>query len=207
MSSVSHPLKATGGAGSAVRVAEERAAKPNGWWGMAILVASEATLFGVLFGTYYYLRFQAAHWPPHGTPYPRVVVPLVLVGVLATTSVPMQLAYRSAKAARLHAAWSLIFLAFVVQCGYFAFEIHDLIDQLATSRPQDNAYGSIYYTILGADHAHVFLGILFNLFLLGRLLSGLTAYRLTALRSVVFYWHFVNLLTLLVIGCLLSPNV
>jgi heme/copper-type cytochrome/quinol oxidase subunit 3 len=43
-------------------------AHPNGWWGMAIFVASEATLFGALLGTYYYLRFKAVHWPPIGTP-------------------------------------------------------------------------------------------------------------------------------------------
>src|SRR5512146_1898983 len=55
-------------------------------WGMAMLIASEATLFGTLVGSYYYLRFSTLHWPPPGTPEPRVVVPLILAGILATTS-------------------------------------------------------------------------------------------------------------------------
>ena len=45
-----------------------------------MLVASEATLFGTFIGTYYYLRFTSVHWPPPGTPEPRVVVPLIMAG-------------------------------------------------------------------------------------------------------------------------------
>ena len=56
------------------------------FWGMAMLIASEATLFGTFIGSYYYLRFSTHHWPPPGTPEPRVVVPLILAGVLATTN-------------------------------------------------------------------------------------------------------------------------
>lgn len=203
---IPHSQEATT-ARAARRAAGERAALPNGLWGMAIFVASETTLFGVLFGTYFYLRFQTLHWPPPGTPEPKVVVPLVLAGCLAATSVPMQLAWRAARAARVRTAWTLVLVSFLVQCGYFAFEMHDFLQQLERSKPTDNAYGSIYYTLLGADHTHVFVGILLNLFLLLRLLGGLTNYRLVGVRSVVFYWHAVNLITLLVVGCLLSPAV
>ena len=180
---------------SAVRASYMRAAKPNGWWGMAILIASEATLFGAFFGTYYYLRFHNVAWPPPGTPKPKVVVPLILVGTLA------------ARARRLKAAWLSLFVAFFVQCGYFAFELHDLQDQLSKSRPQDNAYSSIYFTLVITHHAHVAVGLALDAWLLWKLGRGITNYRLVGLRSVVLYWHFVNLLTLLVIGCLLSPNV
>ncbi|HET7568730.1 MAG TPA: cytochrome c oxidase subunit 3 [Gaiellaceae bacterium] len=176
-------------------------------WGMAMLVATEATLFGAFIGTYYYLRFKSPQWPPVGTPEPRVVVPLILVGVLATTSVPMQLAAFAARAGRLAATRAFLALALVVQCGYFAYEIHDLVDQLHRSQPQDNAYSSIYYMLLGADHAHVAVGLLLNLWLLGKLTTGLTMYRLNATQVIAFYWHAVNLLTLLVIGTLLSASV
>ena len=188
-------------------VATEWLAKPSGWWGMAILIASEATLFGCFLGTYFYLRVHALHWPPPGTPKPAVVIPFVLAGVLATTSLPMVLALRAARAGRVAAAWRLVFCAFVVQCGYLAYELQDLAGQLGRSRPQDNAYSSIYYLTLGADHAHVFLGILFSLWLLVRLASGLTQYRLNGLRAIGFYWHFVNVVTLLVTACLVSPGI
>ncbi len=176
-------------------------------WGMAIFVASEATLFATFVGTYFYLRFKTLHWPPLGTPEPRVVVPLVLVAVLSTASAPMQLAANAARAGRLRATRLLIALALLVQSGYFAYEIRDLQDQLQRSQPHDNAYASIYYVLLGADHAHVFLGLLLDLWLLGKLATGLTMYRLNALQAVAFYWHAVNVITWVVTGTLLSAAV
>jgi cytochrome c oxidase subunit I len=169
-----------------------------GVWGMGMLVASEVTLFGTFIGTYYYLRFTDARWPPPGTPEPRVVVPLVLAGVLATTSLPMQLAAFAARAGRGLATRAFLLVALVVQCGYLAYEVHDYVNQLHASAPQDNAYSSIYYTLLGADHAHVFVGILLTLWLFAKV---------RATQVVAFYWHAVNLLTLIVVGVLASATV
>jgi heme/copper-type cytochrome/quinol oxidase subunit 3 len=177
------------------------------FWGMAMLIASEATLFGTFIGSYYYLRFSTHHWPPPGTPEPRVVVPLILAGVLATTSLPMQLAAMAARRARLGAARFLLVWALVVQVGYLVYEVHDYADQLHKSVPQDNAYSSIYYTLLGADHVHVAVGIVLVVWLLWKLLRGLTMYRLNAIQSVAFYWHAVNLLTLIVIGVLSTATI
>ena len=48
----------------------QRVAKPSGWWGMVVFIATEATLFGTLIGSYYDLRFRTPHWPPVGVPDP-----------------------------------------------------------------------------------------------------------------------------------------
>jgi heme/copper-type cytochrome/quinol oxidase subunit 3 len=179
---------------------------PAGWWGMAMLVASEATLFGVLFGTYAYLRFRAVEWPPPGIPEPEVLVPAILTGVLLTTSVPMALALRAGREGRVAAARWLVLAALVVQSGYFAMQIHQYLGDLSRFTPQDQAYGSIYFTLVGADHAHVALGLLFSLFLLAKLAGGLTRYRVNALLAITFYWYFVNVLTLLVFLVQVSPS-
>jgi cytochrome c oxidase subunit III len=176
------------------------------FWGMAMLVASEVTLFGTFVGSYYYLRFGARHWPPTGTPEPRVAVPLIMVGLLVTTSLPMQLAASAARRGRLWRTRFLLVWALVVQCGYLAWAIHDYVHQLHRSTPQDNAYSSIYYVLLGADHAHVAVGILLVVWLLLKLARGLTMYRLNATQAVAFYWHAVNVLTLIVLGVLLSAR-
>ena len=113
-------------ADEAAALAARRSGPTVAFWGIAMLVASEATLFGTFIGSYYYLRFTTSHWPPQGTPEPRVVVPLILVGVLATTSLPMQLAARAVRRGRLWATWALLVWALVVQCGYLAYELHEL---------------------------------------------------------------------------------
>jgi heme/copper-type cytochrome/quinol oxidase subunit 3 len=192
---------------AAARVEAARLARPNGWWGMVVFVATEATLFGCLFGSYFYLRFLSVHWPQGGIEPKDPVVPLILVGVLVATSVPMQLAWRAGARGRARAAWAFILLALVVQSGYLAYELHDFAADLDKFTPQDNAYASIYYTLLGADHAHVAVGLLLNAWLLLRLLGGVTNYRLVGLRAITFYWHAVNVISLLVIGAILYPNV
>jgi heme/copper-type cytochrome/quinol oxidase subunit 3 len=177
-----------------------------GWWGMALFVAAEATLFGVLVATYFYLRFKNLEWPPRGIPEPKLGVPLVLLGVLLVTSVPMQLALRAANAHRLGAARLLLGLASIVQAGYFAMQVHEYAGDLGRFAPADHAYASIYYTLLGADHAHVALGLLLDLWLLAKLARGLTRYRLNALSAITFYWHAVNVLTIAVTLTILSPS-
>ncbi len=178
--------------------------RPAAWWGMLILIASEATLFGCFIGSYYYLRFRSAAWPPDGIPEPKLVVPLILLAVLVSTVVPMRLAARAATTGRLAATRLFLALALVLQSGYFAYEVHDFADQLHSFDITRNAYSSIYYTLLGADHAHVLLGVFFNLWLLGKLARGFTRYRIHATRAVALYWYAVVVLTAVVYGVLLS---
>ena len=187
--------------------AARRGGLPAGWWGMLMLIASEGTLLMCLVATYWYLRVRAVHWPPSGIPEPRVVVPMVLAGVLLLTSVPIQLASRAVREGRLGATRLLLLLALVVQAGYLAYEIHDFGDQLRAFGVARNAYSSIYYTLLGADHAHVAVGLLLDVWLLTKLARGLTRYRVTATVAIAWYWHFVNVLTVVVIGTLTSVNV
>jgi heme/copper-type cytochrome/quinol oxidase subunit 3 len=172
---------------------------PLGWWGVAMLIATEAALFAMLVGSYFYLRFKNAHWPPTGTPEPKVVVPLVLLGVLILTAFPIWQAVRSATPRR----WLL--LALFVQSGYFAMEVSDFQDDLRQFTPQQHAYGSIYYTLLGADHGHVAVGLLLDVWLLWKLLFGMTEYRRKALRAIAFYWYAVIILTIVVTLTVTSP--
>ena len=192
---------------SAAAPAVRRAAKPNGWWGMAVFVATEATLFGTLVGTYFYLRFKAVQWPPAGVPEPKLTLPLVLCGVLVATSAAVAVGVRTARAGRLGIAQAALLLALVVQSGYLAMQLHLFLDDLDKLSPSGSAYASIYFTLLGAHHTHVAVGLLLELWLLGRIATGLTTYRLVALRATVFYWHFVNVLALVVVATQLSARV
>src|SRR5437762_12285478 len=91
------------------RAEAARIARPNGWWGMAVFVATEATLFGTIVGTYFYLRFKVAHWPPAGIPKPEVTAPLVLTLVLVSTSLLVQLALNAARSERVaNTRWFLL---------------------------------------------------------------------------------------------------
>src|SRR3954451_24615462 len=89
---------------AAAAVQRRRGAFPNAWWGVALLIATEATLLLCMIASYFYLASKSRHWPPPGIADPKVLLPVVLTAALVFTSVPMALAYRAAAARRLRAA-------------------------------------------------------------------------------------------------------
>ena len=161
MSEIPRSMEATG-AGAVARVAQRRRAQPSGWWGMALLIATEATLFSCLIATYFYLRFENTEWPMGGIEKPSVTLPLVFTAMLVATCGPVFLAVRAAKRGAPGRAWWWLALAFAVQATYLGLQIWLFADDLGKFSPSDNAYGSIYFTLLGTHHAHVAVGLLLD---------------------------------------------
>jgi heme/copper-type cytochrome/quinol oxidase subunit 3 len=195
-------------AASAGRVARQRRALPNGWWGMALFLCAEATLFGTLIATYFYLDFGAPRWPPAGIKPPSLLAPLVATGVLVATTVPLLLAVRASRAGkgRGAVAWPIA-LALLVQGGYLGVQIALFRDDLLHFSPQATAYGSIYFTLLGAHHAHVLLGLLLDLAVLWKVsVRGLSNYWLIGVRALALYWYVVAALAVLVVFTQVSPS-
>ena len=202
---VTRSMEATDGGGAAL-VAQRRRALPNGWWGMACFLATETALFGSLIGSYFYLRFTSTQWPQGGIEPPSAVLPLALSAALVISTVPMAASSAAARRGRARAAWWLLALAAVIQAGYLAVQIVSYSDELGTFTPAQNAYGSIYFSLLGAHHAHVALGLLLDAFLLARLAGGLTEYRVTGLRATALYWYVVAAVGIAVVATQVSPS-
>jgi heme/copper-type cytochrome/quinol oxidase subunit 3 len=178
--------------GAVVRTEQrKRLSLPSGWWGMALFIGAEATLFGTLVATYFYFRFSSVKWPPAGVPEPKVALPLILTGVLVASTVPVFFGSRAARSGRVRATWLFFFVALLIQGGYLGVQVHEFTSDLARFSPQDTAYASIYFTLIGVHHVHVAVGMLLELWVLGKLLGGLTSYRLTGVRVTAFYWYFV----------------
>ena len=169
----------------------QRRSLPTGWWGMALFIGGEATFFGLLISSYFYLRFQVHDWPPPGIEKPAVLLPLVLTAILVATTLPLAAAVHAGRRGRVTRAWMLVLLALVVQAGYLGVQFHEFLSDLDKVHPKASSYGSIYIAMLGLHHLHVAVGILIEAWLIARLWSGLTNYRLTALRVTALYWYFV----------------
>ncbi len=184
-----------------------RATFSAAWWGIAMVIATEAMLFGSFVATYFYLHFKSPAWPPHGDHAPSIATSLILTACLVASSAPMAITSWAAAAGQLVKARLALVVALIVQAGYAAYEVDDFRSQLHASNITRDQYTSIYYTLLGADHVHVAVGIVLVVWLLWKLLRGLTMYRLNAIQAVAFYWHAVNLLTLIVIGVLTSATI
>jgi heme/copper-type cytochrome/quinol oxidase subunit 3 len=186
-------------------VARAHTARPNGWYGMLMLIATEATIFGALIATYVYLRFNTVAWPPRGVAVPAATAPVILALVLLLTAAPLFAAVHMAAAGRRGPAIAMLAGAVSVQAVYLAIQAHLYADGLATLHPDANAYASIYYTLLAVHHAHVAVGLLLELWIMARLAVGWTPYRQTALSVIALYWYFVVVAGLAVTATTLYP--
>jgi cytochrome c oxidase subunit I+III len=203
--SVTRSMEATSG-GEAARVARRRDSQPSGWWGMALLVATEATLLGCLVATYFYLRLNADAWPPAGIEPPDVTLPLVYTGMLIVSCLPFWWATRAAKRGRPARTWALVAAATALQGAYLGLQIDLFVEAFNSFSPQGSAYGSVYFTLIGAHHAHVAIGLAMNAWLLAKLAGGLTNYRLIGVRVVAFYWYFIAATAVPVVLTQLYPS-
>jgi heme/copper-type cytochrome/quinol oxidase subunit 3 len=184
----------------------QRRSLPSGWWGMALFIAGETTFFALMIASYFYLRFQNTHWPPVGVEKPKVALPLILTAILVATAVPLFMAVRAGRAGRVARAWLLVAIALVVQAGYLGVQIHEFLDELDKMSPHASSYASIYFTLLGAHHLHVAAGLVLELWLLSRLIGGLTNYRLIALRVTALYWYFVAAVGVAIVFTQIYPS-
>jgi heme/copper-type cytochrome/quinol oxidase subunit 3 len=173
---------------------------------MAWFLATEVALFGTLVSSYFYLRTQADAWPPPGVAKPDLLAPLLLTGLLVATTVPVWLAARAAGAGRARTAQLFLLAALAGQAAYFALQVVLYARDLDAFAPEDSAYGSIYFTLVGAHHAHVFVGMLLSLWLVVRLVSGLTPYRAAGVSAVALYWYVVSALSVAVVLTQVSPS-
>jgi cytochrome c oxidase subunit III len=205
VSSVPRSMEAAG-AGPVRRVDRARRTQASGWWGAALLIATEVTLFACLIATYFYLRFKTSEWPLGGIEKPSVTLPLVFTGMLVASSIPMFLSVKAAKGGAVRAAWWLLLLATAVQATYLGLQIHLMVDDLHSFSPQANAYGSIYYALITVHHAHVAVGLAIDAWLLWKLARGITNYRLIGLRVAAFYWYFVSVTAVAVVLTQLYPS-
>lgn len=205
MNDVTRSMQATDAAAASV-TARQRRSRPSGWWGMVGLLATEAVLFATMIASYYYLRLRVVEWPPPGIEPPPLEGPLLLTALLVATTVPIFLGSRAARLGRPRAAWRWLALALLVQCVYLGGQALLFIEDYNKFAPTENAYTSIYFTLVAAHAAHVVVGVLLIAFLVVRLLSGLTNYRLTGVRVVALYWYFVNLIAIPVVLTQLYPS-
>ncbi|SDV46168.1 cytochrome c oxidase subunit 3 [Chitinasiproducens palmae] len=178
--------------------------RAGGWWGVWTLIATEAALFGYLIFSYLYLALDnAAQWPPDGLP--KLAPGLLGTGLLLGSSVVVWAAEKLA--ARRHRIASAAALAVAIAMGgvFIAIQLHEWHDH--PYGPATHLYGSLYFTITGFHLAHVAVGLLaLAVMLVWVLLGYFDERRHAALTIGGAYWHFVDVVWLLIFATLyLSP--
>jgi heme/copper-type cytochrome/quinol oxidase subunit 3 len=179
--------------------------KEPAWWGMVMLIITEATLFVYLLASYFYLRAQAPTWPPGGIERPELLVPSVNTVILLSSSMPMWWAdsgIRTGRQLRLMLGLAASFGLGAVFLLFQAFEYTRL-----GFAPQINAYGSAVFTLTAFHAAHVLVGlVMITVMQLRAWLGHFDAWRHLAIQTTALYWHFVDGVWVFIFAALyLSP--
>lgn len=169
--------------------------RSSGWWGMWMLIATEASIFAYLIFSYAYLAVQA-----HGrwvTEMPTFRLSLPNTVLLVASSFVLrwgEAGIRKGNARRLQLSLGLTMLMGAVFVGIQVKEWGGKHFRLS-----DNAYASSYFVTTGFHMAHVLGGLLIlGMLLLWTSMGRFDERRHAAVSIGALYWHFVDVVWLAV---------
>lgn len=167
-------------------------------WGMIAFLISEAAFFSTLVMVYIVFLGADARPGGRGGPTPAEVLSLGLViGTticLLSSSATIHLAERSLRQggeAGFRLWWTVTIVLGIVFLAGTAYEWRELIGKGLTI--QRNLFGTTYYTLVGFHGAHVTVGVIVMLIILGLALRRqVTVRNHHGVELVSWYWHFVD---------------
>jgi cytochrome c oxidase subunit 3 len=166
---------------------------------MVFFIASEAVFFANLIASYLYLRVRA------GSNWPQVEVDqkLALVNTLILVSSSVTLHFGARAIARGNKAGLSRWLLPTIILGAIFISIQLFEYHANAFGPSSNIFGSDFYTLTGFHGAHVTVGILFLAVCWVRSLRGdFTADKHFALTAAEMYWHFVDVVWIILVSLL-----
>jgi heme/copper-type cytochrome/quinol oxidase subunit 3 len=176
------------------------------WWGMAVLIMTESMIFLILAASYFFLRASAKEWPIGGIEVPKLELAIPFSFVLWASSLPVFWAEAGIRNGKVGVLKAGLFISFLMGLSFLGWALYDFHDLHFGWR--DNAYGSIYYTIVGLHTIHLVVGLAMNAMVqvkawLGRFDHG----RHATAEVFSLYWHFVDAVWLIVFPTVfLSPH-
>ena len=177
------------------------------WWGMAVLIMTEAMIFATLLSSYVFLRASSKEWPLGDIEPPELTVIWLFTAILLGSSGPMLFAehgIRKGNQMRLRLGLAMVTVMGLIFFGYLIYEYRELDFGI-----RDNAYGSLFYSIIGLHGAHVMGGLLMIMMLQIKAWMGkFSAERHETVAVIGMYWHFVDVVWVFVFSTLyLSANI
>jgi heme/copper-type cytochrome/quinol oxidase subunit 3 len=182
----------------------------NGWWGMVLLIATEATLFAVLLASYFYVRFKTSGgWPPDGIGDPRLLRAAVMTVLLAASSLFVHAAEAGIRRGSQRALVGGLAVGFLLGLAFLGLQIWETDVVAKEFTPRTDAYGSFFFTITGAHSAHLVAGLLLVAWIQVRgWLGAYSPRRHLGVQMAAVYWHFVVAVQLAIFATLyLSPRI
>jgi len=177
---------------------------------MVLFIATEATLFGLLILSYWYLRFRSGPvWPPNGIEAPSLKLPLIMSAILWSSSIPVHIAERAIRKGDRTRMRAGLLIGFLLGLTFLLLQIvAEYPHALKVSPPSSGAYGTLFFSLTGLHGMHVAVGLLISLWVQVRAWRGaFSAGRHVSVQNFAWYWHFVDTVWVFVLATIyLAPH-
>jgi cytochrome c oxidase subunit 3 len=176
--------------------------------GMILFITSEVMFFSGLFAAYFATRFAGTNqpWPPQAFSHVLDPLSLILVAtiILILSSFTCQFAVWSIRKGDRRGFIRNIGFTFVLGIIFLALQAVDYTILYGEGMTLGSGpFGTTYYTLTGFHGAHVFGGVLMLGVILYRGMSGqFSAKHHDAVEAVSLYWHFVDVVWILLFSIL-----
>lgn len=179
--------------------------RPGGWdpdrWGMIYFLGTEVMLFGGLFAAFFVARFANPELWATAAVHLDHALPLVTVNtlILLVSGATMHYALHACRSGNRRAFNGSLIATLVLGATFLAVQMREYADLIAAGvRLTDGPFGSIFYLLTGTHAVHVAFGLVLIGILLWRGLAGqFDAKRHVAVDAVAMYWHFVDVVWVL----------
>ena len=172
--------------------------------GMLLFIISEIMLFGAFFTAYFFIRVVGeVNWPAQGEELP-VAIAGVNTAILLSSSFTMHWALEGARNENRRAMKMGLLTTALLGLTFLTIQVNEYVH--LGFAPHDNAQGTIFYGLTGLHGAHVFVGLTLLTFATVRAFRGhFTAKEHRGVEVPGIYWHFVDVMWLVVYTSIYEP--
>ncbi|HET8786553.1 MAG TPA: cytochrome c oxidase subunit 3 [Candidatus Limnocylindrales bacterium] len=168
--------------------------------GVLLFIASETMFFSGLFAAYFNARATHPDWPPQGIELEPLIASILTI-VLVTSSVTMQLGVRAIRRGDRAGLQRWLAITLLLGAAFVAGQLYDY--STLDFSWQSGIYGAAFFTLTGFHGAHVTGGVIALAAMLFRANEGhFSARHHAAVEGVSAYWHFVDVIWLLLFSTL-----
>ena len=161
------------------------------WWGTMGIIVIEGMMFALLIATYLYLKGRSPHWPPGHFP-PDLFWGTVNSVLMFVSAIPNHLTKKAAERLDLRGVRLWMIAALVVAAAFNVIRIFEF--QSLNVWFDENAYGSVVWTLLGFHTAHILTDFVDSTVLLVLMFIGpIEESHFVDVSENSMYWYFVVL--------------
>ena len=174
-----------------------------GPWAVAAFILSEVIIFGTVFAAFWVSRLENmeiwASFVPEGL---AIGFAIWLTLILWASSFSIILSERAFHAGNRNGALLWLGVTFALGTLFVVLHMNEWAHLLGEGfSPGSNVYASAFYGMTGVHTSHVIVGLFIHVIVFYAIASGLmTSARATLFKGASMYWHFVDIMWLLVAG-------